>query len=69
MALMSLKKQVLHGGKFASYAYTGKLLQNDVVGIFVDMDNRTLEYSVNGKWFGVAFSNLSEKVHNVHSLI
>ncbi|KAJ3426036.1 spry domain containing socs box protein [Anaeramoeba flamelloides] len=42
--------------------YGTKVKQNDLVGMVVDMDKRTLSYDINGEDFGVTFDNLPDEL-------
>ncbi|KAJ3426295.1 spry domain-containing socs box protein [Anaeramoeba flamelloides] len=41
--------------------YGGKWKKGDVVGMFVDMDKKTIRFELNGKDYGIAYSNISNE--------
>eukprot|EP01112_Ceratiomyxa_fruticulosa_P011195 TRINITY_DN3023_c0_g1_i2.p1 TRINITY_DN3023_c0_g1~~TRINITY_DN3023_c0_g1_i2.p1 ORF type:complete len:146 (-),score=24.91 TRINITY_DN3023_c0_g1_i2:105-542(-) len=49
---------VYHENKTVPYAPTGQLPEGTVIGIHLDLDERTLSFSVDDKMLGVAVKNL-----------
>ncbi|KAJ3447110.1 spry domain-containing socs box protein [Anaeramoeba flamelloides] len=43
-------------------SYGAKWKKGDVVGMFVDMDKKTLRFELNGKDYGVAYTNISNEL-------
>jgi hypothetical protein len=49
------RKEIIHKGK--NFRYGKNFKNSEIIGVSLDMNRGVLEYSVNGKYVGIGFTN------------